>query len=350
MPSPDMKNQENTSFPDPTPFKFRFDIVDGQCQFKVHAILHRQACLFTKEFLMKTVTISLTSVALMLSVSLFAGCNGKPAEPTTSNNSTAESDHGHPHEGEGGHGHGAGPHDGTLADWGGGKYHVEFTVDHNKKEATVYILGSDEKTPDPIVAEKLLLTIKEPKLQTELMPVPQEGDPAGKASRFVGTHEGLATVMEYSGTISAEVDGTPYAGNFTEEAHGHAGHGHSHGDEDALIWEGEPKQHAGLEIKLGHHGKHLHAGEEVEPAVSITKDGKPVSDAKVFNALVNNDGQKVLAEEVPTVYEPTTEEEPAHYAQGALTIPAGLTSVIIRFRIVPAGGEEVTFDVPVPVE
>ena len=36
----------------------------------------------------------------------------------------------HAHPGDHGHSHGAGPHDGTLADWGGGKYHVEFTVDH----------------------------------------------------------------------------------------------------------------------------------------------------------------------------------------------------------------------------
>ncbi|MCO8123365.1 hypothetical protein NHH03_16565 [Stieleria sp. TO1_6] len=37
-----------------------------------------------------------------------------------------------------GHGHRAGPHDGTIADWGGGKYHVEFTVDHGKTQATAY--------------------------------------------------------------------------------------------------------------------------------------------------------------------------------------------------------------------
>ena len=49
--------------------------------------------------------------------------------------------------------HGAGPHGGTLTDWGGGAYHVEFTVDHDKKEATVYIVGSDEKSPSPIKAK-----------------------------------------------------------------------------------------------------------------------------------------------------------------------------------------------------
>jgi hypothetical protein len=302
---------------------------------------------------MKTSHLTFSSVATLLSISLMVGCGDKtaeqPAAQQSGTSSTSETDHGHPHEGEGSHGHGAGPHDGTLADWGGGKYHVEFTVDHAKKEATVYVLGSDEKTPEPITAETLLLTITEPQLQIDLLPVPLDGESGGKSSRFVGTHDGLATVMEYEGTMSAEVDGTPYAGNFKEEAHGHAG-GHSHGEDDALVWEGEPKEHAGLTIKLGHHAKHLHAGEEVEPAVSITRGGEAVSDAKVFNALFSADGKTELIEEVATVYEPTTEEEPAHYAQGTLAIPKGVTDVVIRFRVVPSGADAVTFDVPVTVE
>ena len=169
-----------------------------------------------------------------------------------------------------------------------------------------------------------------------------------KASRFIGNHKSLGVVQEYAGTIVGVIDGTPYSGDFTEEAHG--AHGHSHGPDDALVWEGETREHAGLKIQLGHHGKQLHAGEEVEPAVSIVRDGKPVDDAKVFNALVSADGQTVLAKEVATVYEPTTDDEPAHYAQGALAIPSGVSKVILRFRIVPAGADPVTFDVPVTVE
>lgn len=182
---------------------------------------------------MKITRFTLLSATVLLSISVIVGCGDKTAEqPTNQQSGTAsESDHGHPHDGEGdhgdslkdeGHAHGAGPHDGTIADWGGGKYHVEFTVDHDKKEATVYVFGSDEKTPEPITAESLLLTIKEPQMQVDLLPVPQDGESDGKSSRFVGTHDGLATVMEYEGTMSAEVDGTPYAGNFKEEAHDHA--------------------------------------------------------------------------------------------------------------------------------
>ena len=172
---------------------------------------------------MKTTLASLTIGLAVAGMTLLSGCSepetAAPAPSPTDSSLTPDA-HGHDH-GEEGHGHGAGPHDGTLADWGGGAYHVEFTVDHDKQEATVYILGSDEKTPEPIATESLLLTIKEPELQAELMPAPLDGESDGKSSRFVGTHEGQATVMEYEGTISGEVDGTPYVGEFKEEPHGH---------------------------------------------------------------------------------------------------------------------------------
>lgn len=316
--------------------------------------------LFQEDLLMKTSHSLLMTIAAVTAMTFLSGC-GNPDEPAPSASTdqpTAQaesSDHGHEHgedshdHGEGGHAHGAGPHDGTVADWGGGKFHVEFTVDHDKKESVVYILGSDEKTPTPVNSASVLLSISEPEFQVELAPQPLEGEAEGTSSRFVGTHDSLSIVREFAGTISAEVDGTPYVGEFKEEAHGHA-HGHAHGADDALVWEGKPVEHAGATIQLGHHGQHLHAGEEVEPAVSITRDGKPVSNAKVFNALVSADGETVLAKEVPTIFEPTTEEEPAHYAQGALAIPKDIKQVIIRFRVELAGEEPKTFDVPVAVE
>jgi hypothetical protein len=45
--------------------------------------------------------------------------------------------------------HGAGPHEGAVADWGGGKFHVEFTVDHDKKEATFTSWVTTRKLPVP---------------------------------------------------------------------------------------------------------------------------------------------------------------------------------------------------------
>jgi hypothetical protein len=166
-----------------------------------------------------------SAIAGLASLSLALGCqDAATPEQSAAPAASAAAEHGHEHaegEGEHAHGHGAGPHDGTLADWGGGKYHVEFTVDHDKQEATVYVLGSDEKSPAPIKADKVLLTIGDPELMAELLPVPLEGETDGLSSRFVGKHEKLGIVQEYAGTMSAEIEGTPYTGDFKEEAHDH---------------------------------------------------------------------------------------------------------------------------------
>lgn len=130
-------------------------------------------------------------------------------------------DHGHALAGD--HdGHGTGPHGGTLADWGGGKYHVEFTVDHDKQETVIYVLGSDEKTAAPVKTTDgtILLTINEPSFQVTLKAKPMDGETGGKSSRFIGTHKNLGIVREFKGTISGDVDGTPYAGEFEEKPHG----------------------------------------------------------------------------------------------------------------------------------
>lgn len=115
------------------------------------------------------------------------------------------------------HDHGAGPHGGAVAEWGDGNYHVEFTVDHGKKEATVYVQGSDGKSAAPVKAAKLLLSINEPAFQVDLAAQPLDGEAAGSSSRFVGQHDSLGTVREFAGTISGEVDGKPFAGDFEEK-------------------------------------------------------------------------------------------------------------------------------------
>jgi hypothetical protein len=154
-------------------------------------------------------------LAVLAAFVLLAGCNKQSETSPKGDTRPGKA----AKDGKGDHAHGAGPHGGTVADWGGGKFHVEFTVDHSKQEATVYVLGSDEKTPAPIKAAdgQLLLTIKEPSFQVSLKATPQPGDPAGTASRFVGKHEKLGKEQEFAGTISGEADGTPYAGDFKEE-------------------------------------------------------------------------------------------------------------------------------------
>ncbi|MFM7052956.1 MAG: hypothetical protein ACKOYN_12630 [Planctomycetota bacterium] len=178
---------------------------------------------------MRTITslVSNAACAVLTAAALgLAGCSEPAAVPeSTAPTTTAKGghdDHDHDHS-PGGHDHGAGPHGGTLADWGGGKYHVEFTVDHDAKEAVVYVLGADEKTPAPVKADdgKLLLTIREPSFQVELAARPLSGEAEGSAARYAGRHDGLGIVREFSGTISGAVDGTPFAGDFEEQAHDH---------------------------------------------------------------------------------------------------------------------------------
>lgn len=174
---------------------------------------------------------SLALPSLVLATSLTAGCGTQPAAPsqTASQPKTAVDHNDTParnrHEVEG-HDHAPGPHGGTIVDWGGGKYHVEFTVDHDKREAVAYVLGPDEKTPTPIKADDsgLLLTLTEPATQLTLTARPLPGETANACSCFAGTDDTLGIVREFAGTISGLVNGTPYAGDFAEEAHDHADH------------------------------------------------------------------------------------------------------------------------------
>jgi hypothetical protein len=167
------------------------------------------------------------SFVAIAAFAFMVGCDSKKADNTSGGGKSDSGEHVHDdgtvHKGhdEEGHAHGEGPHGGTVADWGGGKFHVEFTVDHDKQEATVYILGDDEKTATPVDAEEVTLAIKDPAFSVALKPSTQDGDPEGMASRFVGNHENLGIVKEYEGTMSGVVGGTPYSGNFKELAHDH---------------------------------------------------------------------------------------------------------------------------------
>ena len=147
---------------------------------------------------------------LALGLSAF-GC-GKSADDKKKDETPVKKN-GHGDDGD----HGEGPHGGTVIEFG--KYHGEFVVDHGKKQATVYILDGKVKNAVPVAAEKLLLNIKTPMFQAELKAMPQDTDPKGKSSRFVATHENLGKEQEFEGTVSGEIDGKPYVGDFKEEPH-----------------------------------------------------------------------------------------------------------------------------------
>ncbi|VTS07054.1 hypothetical protein [Tuwongella immobilis] len=121
------------------------------------------------------------------------------------------------------HDHGEAPHGGTIIEFG--KYHAELTIDHAKKSATVYILSGNLKSGVPIAVESLLLSLKSPTLQLTLKPAPLSNDPEGKASRFTVTDERFAQEAALEGTLSGQIDGKPYLGDFK---HSEADHKHDH--------------------------------------------------------------------------------------------------------------------------
>lgn len=122
---------------------------------------------------------------------------------------------------------------------------------------------------------------------------------------------------------------------------------HTHDAADVLTWVQLDIQEGDFTLSLGHHGDHFHGGDTIEPAVKISRGDDDVADAIVHNSLVAEDAETVLAEERPTVFEPMTDDEPAHYAQGALQIPKDAKNFLIRFRIqLPGSDIESMYDIP----
>jgi hypothetical protein len=130
------------------------------------------------------------------------------------------------------------------------------------------------------------------------------------------------------------------AGSAEVSTIGDANHAHSHHGGDELVWQRADLEHEGYVISLGHHGKQLYAGHSAEPAVMVTRNGEPVADAKVFVTLLDSTGKEVIVSEQATIYEPTTAEEPAHYAQASIKLPADAREVTVQYRLeLPAASE-----------
>jgi hypothetical protein len=271
---------------------------------------------------------------------LFVGCTSKktPDKPNADK-----------HDHDNGHAHPHGPHDGELFSVEDGKYHLEAVADKSSDKVTVYVLDGEAKEPamaDRKVA-KLHVVLHEADHDFEFEPTPQKDDPDGKTSQFELEDEELHLAVKDAELKGAKLhvsfDGNELVGEFEEHEHG--SQGHKHAEDDALVYRQKGIEQDDCTIELGQHGFVIHAGEELEPAVSVVRDGKPVPDAKVFVALIADDGEKVLAEETATEFEKETAEEPAHYAGAHLDVPADAKRVIVRYRIVlPGAGGSKTYD------
>ena len=136
--------------------------------------------------------------------------------------------------------------------------------------------------------------------------------------------------------------------NATKQDPSAANQGHQHAEGDELVWVKKDIEHGGYKITLGHHGKDFHFGDEIEAAAMITKNGKDIGDAVVSNCLLAEGDKKVLVEEKALVFEPETDEEPAHYAQAAMKIPEGAEHFLVQFKIKFPGEETTaTFEIEV---
>jgi hypothetical protein len=105
-----------------------------------------------------------------------------------------------------------GKYGGTLFAEPGHKHHAELKIDKATKTATVYLLDAKAKNDAPTAAPTITLAVKNGSaVQITLKAEKQDGDPAGKASRFVGTHAKLGGDLDMEKVeISAEMDGKAY--------------------------------------------------------------------------------------------------------------------------------------------
>ncbi len=130
---------------------------------------------------------------------------------------------GHKAKGED-HGH-ASPHDGVVKSIG--DYHVEL-VSGDEGALTLYVLGTDEKSPHPISASSLTAQAQV-KGQSAFTAVtlnasPLANESGGRSSRFTGSLPEKLHGKELNLTVKVSIDGKPYRAQF-EMGEAHEGGG-----------------------------------------------------------------------------------------------------------------------------
>lgn len=233
-------------------------------------------------------------------------------------------------------------------------------------------LGADAETIQPVKAKEIQLAMKHGNHVDKFtfIALPEASDPTGTSSHFSAKSIHLAKAFSGKAGRSAELlvtlDGKELVGRVEQshDGHDHAhhdhdhahhdhnhadDHDHAHGASNVLMWH-EDIAFEGCAVRLGQHGLVVQSGTELEPAVSIERDGQPVTDAKISVSLLDAEGKKTIAEPQRAVFEPATEEEPAHYAQDFLFVPEEAKKVTIRYRIDLVNGSTTTRDILIQTE
>ena len=153
---------------------------------------------------------ALLSVGSLIALS---GCSNKPAAAPAA----ANGEHHH---------HVHGPHEGELIEIGNEEYHAELLMGDNNM-VTIYVLDKEGKQPVPIAAEPIVIAmvVNAKPVDFTLDAKPQEGDPAGKSSRFESTKPELGVALaneeakrELKLKIGENEYKTPFP-HFDEEGH-----------------------------------------------------------------------------------------------------------------------------------
>ncbi|MEP3481349.1 MAG: hypothetical protein ABJZ55_19060 [Fuerstiella sp.] len=178
----------------------------------------------------------LTWLPLMtVAVFAMAGCQDA-AEPNGDGGGAPVSDlppatmddhagHNHPSEG---------PHHGDLVELGNEEYHGEVVHNEDAETLEIYILDGAATKQVAIDATDLTINVShdgKPE-QFTLTAKPDEGDEAGKSSRFVSDDKELMEHLDEEGTnprMVVKINGKSYRGEITH-SHDHEGHDHGHDD------------------------------------------------------------------------------------------------------------------------
>lgn len=116
----------------------------------------------------------------------------------------------------------AGPHKGTVVEWGEEEYHPELVFDKKDGTVTAYIYGNHgdlhKAKLKAIDSKNLVMTLKTtPATTIKLEPTPEKDDPKGSSTKFVGKSDVLKQEMKWAGTLSGKVGPKPYTGEFKQK-------------------------------------------------------------------------------------------------------------------------------------
>jgi len=148
-------------------------------------------------------------VSGLLIFALLAGCSQKPQRTTSSRPTPTQSSEAHHHEHEA-------PHNGTLIVLGEEFAHLEFVLDSEKGELTVYVLDGEASNPVKLESGSLTLNLTQPKQEAlVLSPVADKltGETVESTSKFSANSEVLRGVTTFKGTLqSLTVKGREFSG------------------------------------------------------------------------------------------------------------------------------------------